>query len=308
MRAAVIGGAGRMGVWFARHLMSIGYEVTVSDIDARCAEQAAKLLGASWEQNNIKAARGAELVIVSVPVRAIGGVIREVAPKMVAGQILLEISSFKVPHFRYLQESSQTGVVPVSVHPMFGPSALGLEGLTVAVVPVVDPEKEMKLAGKLFEGADLVQISSTEHDEAMANILSLTYMMNLAFAATVKKGGLETIRRLAGTSFMVQLGLSSSIVGEDVGLIETLLHANPYAERVYSIFTECFSQLKGMDKEKIGEYIDDLRASNGIRDDYVAVNRWRHQSYEGYKKIMGPTSLPEGKSRVSSRSEHSSPV
>jgi prephenate dehydrogenase len=208
---------------------------------------------------------------------------------MGVGQILMDIASFKEGHFGALRETSQRGIIPLSVHPMYGPAATSLNSLTVAVVPVVDPDKECRLAGRLFEGVDLVRISSVEHDETMANILSLTYLMNMAFAATVKDKGLENIRKLAGTSFMVQLGLSSSIVGEDVSLVDTLLHENPHAGRVYRRFVFYFNRLQGFDHNETGEFIRALRESDGIRDDYVSVNKWRHHAYERYKEIVEST-------------------
>ena len=43
----------------------------------------------------------------------------------------------------------------------------------------------MKLATRLFPDANLIQIRERDHDRAMGVILSLTHLLNIAYAATV---------------------------------------------------------------------------------------------------------------------------
>lgn len=270
MKAAIIGAEGNMGRWLVHHLAGQGY--TVFPVDLRLREEEKKL-------------GTADLVVVSVPIRATPGVLYEASSHMKPGAVLAEIASLKMGVVEPLRASAEKGLVPLCVHPMFGPSTERLDNKTVALVPLVDPSREAELAETLFPGADLVAVDAEAHDRYMAAVLSLPYLVNMAFAKALEGMNLEKLRRLGGTTYTLQYTLAQSVVAEKMELIESLLSQNRYLDgvregfldAVYEVtksvregrFTEAHAGVRGvLEADPSYVYADECRrlACDAVRD------------------------------------------
>ena len=227
LRAGVVGAGGRMGGWLINHLRGIGYEV--EPIDAKDVSMG---LVAAFD-----------LVVVSVPISATPTVVREVAPHMRRGAVLVEIASLKSGSYPALLEVSRLGVTPLCVHPMFGPSTGSLHDRFVAVVPVADPVGELRRARFLFPGAEFVTLDAGRHDRCMAVVLSLPYAMNLTFAQILAGEDLTFVSRIAGPTFALQYTLAQSVAGESPALIRDLLRENVSLEPLLRDFVGSMEEL-----------------------------------------------------------------
>ena len=211
MQAAIIGADGGMGQWFTRHLKRLGY--AVNSFDERRGDDSSTL-------------STFDFVVVSVPISVTAETIRKTAKHMKHGACLMEIASLKAGIHGAMIDAASQGVDVLSVHPMFGPSTDGLADKTVAVVPVVDAEHEVHTASDLFSGAQIEVVDAEEHDRLMSVILSMPYLINLAFAATLRDEDLPLLRKLSGTSFATQYALSQSITSEQSNLCYSIIQNN----------------------------------------------------------------------------------
>ncbi len=227
MRAGVVGAKGSMGGWLSRHLAALGYEVDAVDTRTDPLKQLSEL----------------DLVVVSVPISATPGVIQAVAPKMRRGAVLVEVASLKEGSHKELAEASRLGVIPLCVHPMFGPSTDSLGGRVVAVVPVADAEGEARLANYLFPEAEVVALDAARHDRCMATVLSLPYAVNLALARVLGGEDLELASRLSGSTFALQYTLAQSIAGESPTLTRDLIGCNASLVPMLGAFRESLETL-----------------------------------------------------------------
>jgi prephenate dehydrogenase len=227
LRAGVVGAGGRMGGWFIHHLRGIGYEVEAVDTRDASLELAGTL----------------DLAVISVPINATPSVIRAIAPRMMKGAVLAEITSIKRLSHMVLTEASHLGVTPLCIHPMFGPSTGSLRGRVVAVIHVGDAEAEYRLAGQLFPGTDLIALDAEHHDRCMAVILSLPYALNLAFARVIVGEDIALASRMAGSTFALQYTLAQSVAGESPALIRDLLRENTSLEPLLGSFTASLEEL-----------------------------------------------------------------
>jgi len=233
LRASIIGGQGKMGRWLHKYLIERGF--FVEDVDLR--QKNARETGISSLENS-------ELVIVSVPISDNPAVIKQVAPYMSEGAVIAEIASLKSNAFTALKETADLGLHPLSIHPMFGPSTKRLTGKTVAVIPLSNSSWEMDYTRNLFPEAEVIYVEVEEHDRAMSIVLSLVYLVNLAFASTLKENDLHLLKQLSGSSFSVQYALAQSIVGEDTCLIENLIGQNQFLNNQTKLFEEKFSEIQ----------------------------------------------------------------
>lgn len=283
MKVAVIGGAGRMGAWFVEYFSSKGFPTVVSDVRIEEARSMASTVGVELAETNIDAVKNADLALICVPIDRIPEIISEIAPHMRKEAILAEVSSVKEKTIEALRETASLGVRPLSIHPMFGPAAESLKGNTIVVVPVIDRDIEANLTKRLFEEAEIVISEERQHDRVMAIVLSLTYLMNLTFARVLSDVDLVLLKKLAGTSFTVQLAIAESIVAEDPRLVASLLKENRFTEMYFDRFineAKRIIELVKDDSDGFDQLYNSLRACLENDPDYSHADERRHRAFE----------------------------
>lgn len=293
IRVSVIGGAGKMGEWFVRHFASAGFTTVLSDKRLGEANAVAEAYGAASIHTNREAVTGADLVLVSVPIRAIRDVVLDIAPHMREGAVLAEISSLKLPTVDAMRRASEHGVVPLSIHPLFGPAARTLRGQSVVVVPVVDGEAELKVARRWFGEGEIISSEAQVHDRVMSLVLSLPYMMNMAFAKVLQEDDLCLLKKMSGTTFTVQLALAESVVGEEPQLVESLLKENPFTQPCLDQFLSESKRLRDLlngSSEEFSEYMGSLVDSLMRDPDYHDADERRYRAFTALKG--GPQRQP----------------
>jgi len=244
LRVAVIGGAGRMGAWFVRYFAERGLTTIVNDINVHSAKSLATSTGAEFSSLSKEELRSLDLVLIAVPIEATADVVASVAPKLREGAVLVEISSIKSPVMRVMEKALEEGIVPLSLHPLFGPNTGSLESERIALVPVADESRELDVAKRLLPEAEIIPCGAEEHDRAMAVVLSLTYFVNLAFSGALKDVDIELVKRLTGTTFTVQLALAESILGESPELVAPLMRSNPFVESYIDEFVSWSERIR----------------------------------------------------------------
>lgn len=245
MKVSIIGGYGRMGRWLTRYFVAQGHKVIISGADLQKTKNFAEAAGVDFAKNNIEAVKDADLVVVSVPIPITAKVIREIVPHVKKDAVVAEISSLKSGVVEALAEAADFGVKPLSIHPLFGPGAKKMRGQKIAVAPVFDGDAEVKLAENLFPEAKMIIVDAEEHDRAMALILALPYFVNVVFASVVGEENLEALKKLAGTTFPLQLTLAESVMAEDSALHTSIQIDNKYARRYLAKF---ISKAKAIEK------------------------------------------------------------
>jgi len=284
---AIIGGGGRMGAWFAGYFSSKGFSIVLSDIRTDEVRAVASDTGAEVARTNSDAVMGVDVALICVPIARVREVIVETAPYMKPGALLVEVSSIKACTMESLRKLADRGIKPLSIHPLFGPSVGSLRGNTVAVVPVVNGEVEAGLAKQLFEEADIVVSEQNEHDRAMAVILSLTHFMNLAFAKVLSKENLLSLKRLAGTTFTLQLAIAESVVGENPDLVKSILRENVFTRKYLECFmseAEAISELVDEDYGDFNNLYNVLRDSLSRDPDYSKSDMRRYKAFNALRQ------------------------
>ena len=278
MKVAVIGGAGRMGRWFARHFINQGEEVVISDIRRSEAESVAKSTGAKVAENSLGAVKKADLVVVSTPIEATPSLLEEISPALRSSATVMEISSLKSKVVPVLGRIAERGVKTVSVHPLFGPGVQRLAGERVALIPVSDPGSELKSAEKLFPEAEIVVVDVEEHDRAMALTLSLPHFLNIALASVVGEEDLNVLKKLGGTTFALQLVLAEAVLTEDPDLYASIQMGNLYTVECLERFMDrariLKEQIANKNVKAFRQFYADIRSSmSKDRDFAVAYER-----------------------------------
>ncbi len=268
MLAGIIGGTGQMGRFFADVFLQAGWEVIVS--------------GRDTPLTNRDVAEMADLVMVSVPIRATVGVIREVADLLLREQVFCDLTSLKVEPVRAMLESRAE---VIGLHPMFGPGAVSLQGQTIVATPArCNPETLEGLLSVFRDQGAAITLSTPEgHDRMMAVIQGLTHFVTLAKAEAIRRTGADVGETLTFTSpvYRIEMGFVGRLLAQDPGLYGDILRMNPAVPEVLGEFEAAVRTLReivesGDDerfqaffRENAAHYTSFLRTATEETDDLI---------------------------------------
>jgi chorismate mutase/prephenate dehydrogenase len=221
-RALLIGGAGKMGGWFAQFLGSQGFEVEVADPGA--APGPGRI--ADWRSSPLEH----HLIVVAAPLGATGQILGELAGRRPGG-VVFDIGSLKTPLRAGLEALRAAGVAVTSLHPMFGPDTELLSGRHVIFIDL-GHEAALREARSLFAAtmAEQVLMGLEEHDRLIAYVLGLSHALNIAFCTALAGSGEAAPRlaRLSSTTFDAQFDIASRVAEENPALYFEIQRLNAF--------------------------------------------------------------------------------
>lgn len=210
-----------MGAWFATFLNKNGYRVIVYDKNKPAARNLSRKRGFQFISDQSQAVRLAQLVIVATPTQVTQRILGQIEHHISHGTLVVEISSIKEPVRRKLQEMRTRGVPILSIHPMFGPGIKTPAGKTVitASLPVGNAFAKKFLSSLRKAGAKIIHTDFDHHDKLVSMTLALPHFINIAMVNTLRATGTNPnlLRRIAGTTFKLQLLTAQAIYHEDFG-------------------------------------------------------------------------------------------
>ena len=232
-KAAVIGGAGKMGSWTASFLKESGFDVCVVDPSVD-------------NGLTVKDCAGCDLVVVSVPIDATGKVLDELEQTCRPETLIFDLSSLKSPIAPKLRKMARSMKV-CSVHPMFGPSATSMYGRNLIVCDCGN-RQAVDEAVSLFDdkGGNIRVMGLSEHDSYMSYVLGLTHAVNIALFTVLERSGysFEDLRSVSSTTFNKGLDTNMSVASEDPMLYYEIQHLNSHRDEMWDLFSEAVSELR----------------------------------------------------------------
>jgi chorismate mutase/prephenate dehydrogenase len=222
-RVLVIGGAGKMGRWFAEFLANQGFAVEVADPSG--APPGFPHV-ADWRQTDLKH----DYIICATPMSATDPILRDLALRRPSG-VVLDVGSLKSPLRSGLMALKSHGLRVTSIHPMFGPDTQLLSGRHVIFVDLGHKEA-LERAQELFSStmAEQVVMSLDEHDRLIAYVLGLSHALNIAFFTALADSGEAAPRlvKLASSTFDAQLDVATRVAQESPDLYYEIQSLNDY--------------------------------------------------------------------------------
>ncbi len=227
LKTLAVIGVGLIGGSFALALRRAGAvsQVIGFDRDATALERAAALgvidtTGASISE----AAESADLVVVAVPVRAIGPVLHDVALAMQPGAVVTDVGSTKAQVVRVAEEELRERVSRfVPGHPIAGRETSGVDAATVdlfrgARVVLTPTPRTAPDAVDLVRGAweavggRVTAMAAQDHDRIFAAVSHLPHLLSFALVSEIAgrdnaeelfgfaAGGFRDFTRIAASS------------------------------------------------------------------------------------------------------------
>lgn len=258
----IVGGLGRMGVWFTDFFASVGIEVFVSDVGS----------GLSLEELCQKT----KVILLSVPMSRSGEIATQIAPLLSPGHLIVENCSIKACALNVLEQTVPQGVEVLGLHTMFGEKTASVRGENVIVTRT---SKSGPLA-QAFEnllykhGAHIHHCAADEHDQVTAVVQSLLQLSILAIGDVVTRSlpRQELLKAFSTPNFRSMEQTLMRVIQQTGELTTDLQLLNPKASRirhqlVESAFRLVFSLEEGDSSElentleRLRGYFEDSRST-----------------------------------------------
>jgi prephenate dehydrogenase len=231
----IIGGTGKMGVYFAGFFRKNGYQVLIS--------------GRKTRLSNKQLARRADVVIVSVPIDRTAEVIREVAPLIKKSGLLMDLTSVKE---EAMEELKKTKASYLGCHPLFGPTA-DLEGQIIILSPGRGKLWHHWLKD-LFERNKIIirELSARKHDEFMAYIQTLNHFTEIVFADALRKSGIPIgeFVKYHSPVYLLELFMMGRILNQDASLYANIQLSNKANFKAVQSYLQSAKELASTIEEK----------------------------------------------------------
>ena len=254
-----------MGRWFADFLSKEGKEVVISGRNQEKLLEAKRQLGVEIA-SNVEAVRGADVVLISVPIENFEEVIKQVSPYIKPGQAVIDITSIKIFPVDMMHQHLKAGLV-LGAHPLFGPGARGMTNQNFVLTPT--SEEEQALAQKIMgyleaRGGRVTLMTPDEHDEMMSVVLGLSHFIAIVSADTLLSfDKLKQMEAVSGSTFKFLLTLVESVISEDPELYASLQINLPKVTEIEELFqrsTKTWADIvKNKDRREFVNRMNDLR-------------------------------------------------
>jgi chorismate mutase/prephenate dehydrogenase len=222
-RALVIGGAGKMGSWFAQFLSSQGFAVEIADPRPAVAELPRI---ADWRASALEH----DLIVVAAPLGTTNTILQALAERRPRG-VVFDLGSLKSPLRAGLAALRDAGVAVTSLHPMFGPDTELLSGRHVIFIDLGHAEA-LARARALFAAtmAEQAVMGLDEHDRLIAYVLGLSHALNIAFFTALEQSGEAAPRllQLSSTTFDAQFDIAANVAEESPELYYEIQRLNDF--------------------------------------------------------------------------------
>lgn len=203
-RIALIG-IGLIGSSIARDVKELGLakEVVISTRSPETLRRAEELgLGTAYVASAAEAVRGADLVVVSVPVGASEEVARQISPNLKAGAIVTDVGSTKASVIAQMAPHMPQGVHFIPGHPLAGTEKSGpdagfaglFRGRWCIFTPLPDTNPQALEKLKAFWtalGSRIDEMDPQHHDKVLAIVSHLPHIIAYNIVGTADD--LETV-------------------------------------------------------------------------------------------------------------------
>ena len=225
-KALILGGSGQMGQWFAQFYESLGFSVSIYDLNQPDSSQYPYIENLANELNHF------DILLLATPMTATAILLEELILMQPKG-LIIDICSLKSPVLAAIQKATQAGLKIASMHPMFGPDTEILAGKNIIFCTGAGLDTEARLLHHFQQtSAHLITVPLAEHDRHMSYVLGAAHFINLIYANVLAQSGssLELFMALGGTTFLQQKRVTAKVVTENQNLyfdIQVLNQATP---------------------------------------------------------------------------------
>ena len=309
MNVGIIGGSDGLGKTLIYYFRD-EFDVYITGRDHNKGRSVADELNVNYIESNAGLANISDMLIVSVPIQHTCDVIREVAPFMKEGSVMVDVTSVKEGPSKTMAEVLPDTIEYIPTHPIFGPRTTELDNQVI----VLTPGRKGRWYDKVYrylEGKNMRVIETTaeKHDFMMSIVQVLTHFSFISTASAIEKlkVDLSETEDYESPIYNLMIDMIARIVSQNPYLTYNIQSMNSNGPKVRNTFAEAVIELRDAINDKDDEkfmdiainatkHMGDIKNALGRSDKAIsALNHEYGVLYESLGKEVGLKHIYSGK-------------
>ena len=277
MNVGIIGGSDGLGkalVYYFRN----EFDVYITGRDHKKGKSVADELNVNYIESNEGLANISDILVISVPIEYTESVIREVAPFMKSGSLMVDVTSVKEGPSKTMAEVLGDDIEYIPTHPIFGPRTMILDNQVI----VLTADKKGKWYDKVYnylasKNMRIIETTAEKHDFMMSIVQVLTHFSFISTASAIEKLSVDLTETEDYESpiYNLMIDLIARIVSQNPYLTYNIQSMNPNGDRIRNTFAEAAVELRDViNSENEEEFINiAIKATKHMGDIKNALGR-----------------------------------
>ena len=246
MNVGIIGGSDGLGKTLVYYFRD-EFEVYISARDHKKGKQVADELGVSYIESNEGLANISDILVIAVPIQFTCDVIREVAPFMKSGSVMVDVTSVKEGPTKTMGEVLPESVEYIPTHPVFGPRTTRLDNQVI----VLTADRKGKWYPKVYDyltgkNMRVIETSAEKHDFMMSIVQVLTHFSFISTAYAFEKLNVDISETEDYESpiYNLMIDMIARIVSQNPYLTYNIQSMNSNGPNIRNTFAEAVKELR----------------------------------------------------------------
>ena len=277
MKVGIIGGSDGLGKTLIYYFRD-EFEVCITGRDHKKGRQVADELDVNYIESNEELAEKSDVLIISVPIQHTCDVIRQVAPFMKSGSVMIDVTSVKEGPTKTMGEALGDNVEYIPTHPVFGPRTTRLDNQVI----VLTADRKGKWYAKVYDylaskNLRIIETSAEKHDFMMSIVQVLTHFSFISTASAIEKlrVDISETEDYESPIYNLMIDMIARIVSQNPYLTYNIQSMNTNGDKIRNTFADAVLELRDVinnnDEE---EFIDiAIKATKNMGDIKNALGR-----------------------------------
>ncbi len=246
MKVGIIGGSDGLGKTLIYYFRD-EFDVYISGRDHEKGKKVADEFNVSYIASNADLANISDILVISVPIQHTADVIREVAPFMKEGSVMIDVTSVKEEPSKTMAEVLPETVEYIPTHPIFGPRTTRLDNQVI----VLTADRKGKWYDKVYKYLEsknmrIIETTAEKHDFMMSIVQVLTHFSFISTASAIEKlkVDLTETEDYESPIYNLMIDLIARIVSQNPYLTYNIQSRNSNGPKVRNTFAEAVIELR----------------------------------------------------------------
>ena len=277
MNVGIIGGSDGLGKTLIYYFKD-EFNVFITGTNHKKGRFVADELGVNYIESNVGLANISDILIVSVPIQYTSDVIREVAPFMKSGSLMVDVTSIKEEPSKTMAEALPPTVEYIPTHPVFGPRTTRLDNQVI----VLTADEKGKWYPKVYnylksKNMRIIETTAENHDFMMSIVQVLTHFSFISAASAIEKLSVDISETEDYESpiYNLMIDMIARIVSQNPYLTYNIQSRNNYGPKIRNTLTDAVIELRDVINNGDEEQFIDIavRATKHMGDIKNALGR-----------------------------------
>lgn len=255
MNIGIIGGTDGLGKTLVYYFKD-EFEVYITGRDHEKGNRIASEAGVNYIESNAGLANISDILIISVPIQHTSDVIREVAPYMKSGSLMVDVTSIKEEPSNTMREVLPDEIEYIPTHPVFGPRTTRLDNQII----VLTADKKGEWYDKVYDylkskNMKIIETTAEKHDFMMSIVQVLTHFSFISTASAIEKlkVDLAETEDYESPIYNLMIDLIARIVSQNPYLTYNIQSMNSNGPKIRNTFADAVIELRDVINEKDSE-------------------------------------------------------